>query len=914
MKLIFSLSVLLCFITSYGQDYNARILTTENGLPSDQIYYTFEDSKGFIWIGTKNGVVRWDSKYFEYYTIKDGLSNNEIVGIMEDSKGRVWFLSFNNTVSYYQNGKIYNQQLDKRLENIKPSSGSNFIQFKDWIYYSEKSGNLLSFHIESLAIKFIDSSKNSDLFRYKDKLFVNSIEQYPNHEKHYLAIISEVGSENFYTEKLRTIGLNYLDKNKNIFDTYINKRFNIGQLKMLSSNSIIKKNNNSLLINNGNNIILLFKNSFISKLYTENIKKIYLHKNQLYYINNQNLIKHYPSNKIFIHTQNVGTLYNVAQNENESLITFSKNIYKTSNPSQKVEIDFMPINQHSHLSLTNQKKAFGLNLKFSTIHNNSIFLSHYLGIFKKTNNNFVQLNEKRTYLLFFDSKYQLWYNTSDSLFRCKYYHPIIKNEEPIVLENKFKLLINDIKEDKQGNMIFATNNGVYIYHPETRKKYWLNDSNFLSSNECNRVELDPQDQSLWVSTFNGLNHIRYFGSQSAIRFELINRFFKNDGLYANEINDFLIQGDSIWIATPKGLNLLTNKYFTPDTISLPLYFNKLFVNEQLRNFKKSVDLKSEENNIRIDFSAIYFQRRDRLLIQYKLITNGDTTIKYITENTIQLLALKDGTYELQLFAYDKDYPYIKSEVITLKFNIKPPFYKAWWFWTFVFFIGLILIGIYLYRRLLTRKNAMIKEVEMQSKLKEYSLKGLQNQMNPHFVFNSLNTILHFISKKQEREAYDYLAMFSGLIRKILENGRMEKIQIKNELTFLKEYTELEMIRYENKFDIEYKLNIDIEDMDAEIPTMLIQPIIENAIKHGVSNLIEKRGLIIIEAYIQNEDYLFIRISDNGIGKHTEKKSHTSTALNLIKERLELYAREGRYGKFKISITPNGATAELLIPI
>jgi len=84
----------------WSQDYHSLTLTTENGLPSDKIYFAFEDSKGYIWIGTKNGVARWDSKNFEYFTLKDGLPNNEVTSIQEDSEGRIWFSSFNKSISY----------------------------------------------------------------------------------------------------------------------------------------------------------------------------------------------------------------------------------------------------------------------------------------------------------------------------------------------------------------------------------------------------------------------------------------------------------------------------------------------------------------------------------------------------------------------------------------------------------------------------------------------------------------------------------------------------------------------------------------------------------------------------------------------------------------------------------------------
>lgn len=141
MKTRLILILILSWNSLWTQDYHAKTLTTENGLPSDVIYCAYEDSKGYIWIGTKNGVARWDSKNFEYFTIKDGLPNNEVVGIVEDSKGRIWFQTFNNEISYFQNNIIYNKLNDNRLGHFYLRSQTHFIEFGGYIHFLSKMTN-----------------------------------------------------------------------------------------------------------------------------------------------------------------------------------------------------------------------------------------------------------------------------------------------------------------------------------------------------------------------------------------------------------------------------------------------------------------------------------------------------------------------------------------------------------------------------------------------------------------------------------------------------------------------------------------------------------------------------------------------------------------------------------------------------
>ena len=182
----------------------------------------------------------------------------------------------------------------------------------------------------------------------------------------------------------------------------------------------------------------------------------------------------------------------------------------------------------------------------------------------------------------------------------------------------------------------------------------------------------------------------------------------------------------------------------------------------------------------------------------------------------------------------------------------------------------------------------------------------------------MSTIQNLILNHDHKHALDFISDFSTLMRTMLQNSRNDEISLVNELDFLQKYIHLEKIRYKDNFDFKIELKIDEFDLeDIYIPTMMVQPLLENAVKHGVSNLADKRGLIILELSFEdlNENLLCIHIIDNGRGmEHKQIKNHTSTALQVIQERLSIYQKNGMFGSLNVNYSEKGTTCILKIPI
>jgi len=218
-----------------------------------------------------------------------------------------------------------------------------------------------------------------------------------------------------------------------------------------------------------------------------------------------------------------------------------------------------------------------------------------------------------------------------------------------------------------------------------------------------------------------------------------------------------------------------------------------------------------------------------------------------------------------------------------------------------------------------RNKLKLEKLRAESNMNKYRLQGLQNQMNPHFIFNSMSTIQNLILNNDSEHAMDFISDFSALMRTMLNNARNEEISLENELKFIKNYIDLEQTRYQNSFEVQYQINIPEDELEEiQIPTMMIQPILENAIKHGVSNLKNRKGVIVINlSLIEQHKYLKISISDNGIGNTSEANISSkpqSTAILVIQERLKLYEKDKRQGHYRFEFLSKGAQVELVLPI
>ncbi len=314
------------------------------------------------------------------------------------------------------------------------------------------------------------------------------------------------------------------------------------------------------------------------------------------------------------------------------------------------------------------------------------------------------------------------------------------------------------------------------------------------------------------------------------------------------------------------------------------------------------------------------------LVKYRYQLKGfEEDWKYLdyTDHFVNFGSLPAGSYTVIVQAINGD---VVSGSATFSFEIDAPFYQKAWFYFFIMLI--IAIGFYVVYRIrikaINKKNlALVEKQKMQTNLLEMELKALRSQMNPHFIFNSLNSIQNLVLKEDIDNSYDYLVLFAKLVRNTLNYSDLHAIPIEKEIEFLTIYLSLEQLRF--KKDFTYEINYEgLEDFS--VPPLIIQPFVENALVHG---LLHKEGAKHLNITFRLGKHLSCIITDNGVGRAQAKaiaersklSEHKSFAMNAIQQRLDLLNKqlEEDAGSFVVEDLfengkPVGTRVEVILPV
>jgi tetratricopeptide (TPR) repeat protein len=219
-----------------------------------------------------------------------------------------------------------------------------------------------------------------------------------------------------------------------------------------------------------------------------------------------------------------------------------------------------------------------------------------------------------------------------------------------------------------------------------------------------------------------------------------------------------------------------------------------------------------------------------------------------------------------------------------------------------------------------------KQIEFEKNVLELEQQALRAQMNPHFIFNAINSIQNYILKRNKQEAYDYLAKFARLIRIVLNNSQEKDLLLHQELEMIGLYVELEQLRF-NNFEFNLDVSERVNQFEIVVPAMLIQPYVENAICHGLMNLEQERRGVLNVTVTQKEGILKIMIEDNGIGRERSKQykkadAHKSLGMAFTEQRLHVINKMQQYESAKVQITDLydddhrgiGTKVEIFIPV
>ncbi len=426
--------------------------------------------------------------------------------------------------------------------------------------------------------------------------------------------------------------------------------------------------------------------------------------------------------------------------------------------------------------------------------------------------------------------------------------------------------------------------GINIWNEKTNSILILNKESGLGSNVIYQFEKD-KNGNIWVETNNGLKVL------SPENYKLINRFDQEDGLIRNDLGRYW---GSTFKLLPSGNMLIGGHgFFTiinPDSLlktrleSDKIEFESLLINGKEKRFDKTLNRKThisipyKENSFKIKFANLDFDKKSRQNYKYRLLGYEDNWF-VTTNNNITFNKIPPGNYNLQLKLNSSD------SVKSLEITIIPEWWQTIWFKIFVILsiLGLI-YSLYQKRIAYIREKESIK-TKFNKKLLESEAQLLQSQMNSHFLFNTLNSIKNYIVKNKTRLAVSYLNNFAILIRKVLNNSEHKFISLEEELETIKLYLSLESLRFEDRFVYNFDVDEGIDPENTQVPPLLLQPFVENAVWHGLLQK-EGKGKILISVK-KNDNKIQYIITDNGIGRKMAKSIKSKSALNKKKFGLKL---------------------------
>ncbi|HUB60752.1 MAG TPA: histidine kinase, partial [Puia sp.] len=407
----------------------------------------------------------------------------------------------------------------------------------------------------------------------------------------------------------------------------------------------------------------------------------------------------------------------------------------------------------------------------------------------------------------------------------------------------------------------------------------------LTSDICRTLLV--HNHVLWAGTDMGLNAIRLDRPGYPVT-----RYTAEDGLGSNMINTLYVDSTIVYAGTPAGVSLFdADRVRTGEPCEL-LLLGVINSGRELIEDTAHLSLPYRQSNIRFEYAGISYRSAE---IRYRYRMLGlDSGWRETAEDFLDYPSLPSGKYEFQVQATNRFG--VRSVILAVPFVVATPFWKQLWFIGLEVVLCISMFWLFLrWRIALVRRQQEQKAVQSR-RMAELEHIALQSQMNPHFIFNCLNSIQQFVFDKDMMATNEYISGFARLIRATLNNSTRALITVAEEVEYLSNYLSLEKMRFKNK--MHYNIVLD-PDLDAEtnlLPPMLLQPYVENSVRHGLRHKTAGQGFIEIRFWREDERVI-ITIRDNGIGRKkameyrtNEHIEYQSKGMTLTSNRIQMIQR------------------------
>jgi hypothetical protein len=891
-----------------AQTYSSVRYDAKDGLPSATVYDITEDKDGFIWFGTENGLCRFDGKNFKTFTTKDGLPDNSILKVHGDNSGRVFFTPFTHSLHYFRNDSFFKFPIPEKYKRDLSNVG-NILKKGDQILIAgiEEAYIINGNHMTSFTDKFKRHLSTVKVGGIYDTLLVltaaDTIFFFPDTGnfrfilsdiKNYAGVILDekghgkrldIGNRSsFIMQEIlnNKIAYEYLDNTAYFYDLSTGSM--IHKIRMEKLSNVHIDNEDNLWISTLGEGVYRYPSFGFRHLSFDGKSEIFS-----LIITESGLLAGTDFSKIFnIPVKNFGTTWSVTD--------MSGLTAKTGNPHTQVTKRNRTYVFHSAGSnLYIGTDAFLLK-KTGTSHdvfrnifpikdidvtgNNVLVCTSYHVLLLDDHSLSVRdtlLNQRATCGVAYRGDYYV--GTLGGLIKI---NPVTKAVSE--LYKSFPAFSNRIVAIKRGiddDLWIATSGSGLVHFKNDKIVKTLKESDGLTGDICTSLFIDSN--LVWLGTSNGLNRIETGKEKAGIT-----RFTSANGLGADFINAVIATDSNVYVGTAAGLTAFNKNILTEKSACI-LHIEQVSVNNKKLKKQSHYSLPHNALNIEVDFTAISFKSAGDITYYYQL-EGLDKSWNTTTANFINFPTLQPDNYTLRIKAVNKFG--IESDIKSISITIQPAWWQTWLFRIIVLAaLGILVLLIYRYNiRNVKRKAEMQREIE--ARFAGLEQRALQAQMNPHFIFNSLNSIQTFILNLDVEGANTYLSSFASLIRQNLENSMQPFIPVASELKYLETYLSLEKLRFRDKFAYSIEIDEGIDQNNTLLPGMLLQPYIENAIRHGIQHRKDNNGLISLTIRRNPDDSILYTIKDNGVGrkqaeafKSTRHIEYQSRGMSINEKRI-----------------------------
>jgi len=931
-----------------AQQLKYKAFTVNNGLPSNHVYRCVEDDKGFLWVATDAGVARFDGRHFQVFTTQQGLPDNEVLSVVKENDGTIWVNCFKQSPSYFdeEKNRFINAAEDSELAKVQVGTALMYLYClkEGGVLFSNENGTFVfrnrklvtypwwertNFIIKELPDGSVirwgnflmtppQKINTAKLIITKDDVAVDSVTlNGPLVNGNAMLALNNGAVYNFYIAH----------------DTcFVYRDINASPLRYKKDSIILPEH--CFFFNTTNKWIVFYANSGVMYVYDENTLQLVTKLEGDYFANalyhdkrgniwicsidkglllyETNKFKYVPMPYGFTHTNFLsiarkpdgallaGNFYGEVLEAKGTQVKINYTAYRTKGVARvrKIVVSQGKVFTFSEMGIfrdyaipLSSTGAFFLYAKTALALNDSIVIIGNVGKPQKLNtitDSVVTLNQPSLRLTGIANEKNnsvIYLGSTNGLFKFNYPGGTIvqlPGNDPLLTERITGLTISS-----DGLLWVATaSKGVLVVKNEKVIANITEKTGLI--NEAARGITAAGPGQVWLGTSAGISVINYTYNGGKLNYTTRN-ITVNDGLTNNVINEMLYDNDTVYATTADGISIIPARFTLPK-FDIPVHLVRVSINQHDTVIATRYKLAYKQHNIQIQLAGVELSGHFKNL-QYTL--DGNKNWITLPEN-ILTLQLNSGNHVVEVRAVDVN-GNVSDKVLSVVFDIETPFWKNPWFW--------IVVGVVLQALALVIINRWLKqkrEERLAREIASVQTAALEQQaftslMNPHFLFNALNSIQHYINVQDRKNANRYLSDFASLIRKNFEAAQMSFLPLEQEMENIKIYLRLEQMRFNDRFTYEININSYLDVEQWMIPTMMLQPFLENALLHGIMPSAIK-GRVVVD-FTEQGNNLLITITDNGIGIANsmalkESGAHKSLGMELIQKRIAALSRFG----------------------